>query len=235
MLVNGASATGTFTADEIVLATALGAQKFVLPSFSETINLASTGAGGMDTGAAPVSGFVALYAIYNPSTQAAALLATDASSAVQPNVYGGAHMPSGYTASALISIWPTDGSGQLAPGYQRDRKVYFSSAQVLNTSTQQASLTSFSMAAAVPKNAKACDGIINATFTTAGAGVNASLAATASGIGKKGFSTVAAASAGQESQSFEDMPIIASQTGYYAFITTSGSSTLTISAEAFSF
>jgi hypothetical protein len=79
---------------------------------NKTVNLATTGAGGMDSGAAPNNGFVAIYAIYNPTTGASALLARNATAAAQPTVYGGANMPAGYTASALISVWPTNASGQ---------------------------------------------------------------------------------------------------------------------------
>jgi hypothetical protein len=114
MSVTAASATATLTADEIIVETALGGVRYCLPSFSKTINLATTGAGGMDTGTAPVSGYVAIYAIYNPTTGTAALLATRMRRrAQQPNVYGGASMPAGYTASALLAVWPTTASSQL--------------------------------------------------------------------------------------------------------------------------
>ncbi|MEB4733991.1 hypothetical protein OXV40_33630, partial [Burkholderia contaminans] len=76
MSVAAASSTATLTADEIVVGTALGGQKYLLKQFSNTINLATNGAGGMDTSTTPVSGYVALYAIYNPTTAASALLAT---------------------------------------------------------------------------------------------------------------------------------------------------------------
>ena len=65
----------------------------------------------MDTGAVPASRFFGLYAIYNPVTGASALLAVNATSVLLPNVYGGASMPAGYTASALVSVWPTTASG----------------------------------------------------------------------------------------------------------------------------
>lgn len=91
MSVTAASAAATFNADQIVVGTSLTGLQYFLGSFSKTINLATTGAGGMDAGSAPPSGFVALYAIYNPTTQTAALLATNETSAVAPNVYGAKH------------------------------------------------------------------------------------------------------------------------------------------------
>ncbi|WP_431822220.1 hypothetical protein [Burkholderia sp. F1] len=53
MSVTAASSAATLTADEIVVGTALDGQKYLLKQFSKTIKLATTGAGGMDTGTAP--------------------------------------------------------------------------------------------------------------------------------------------------------------------------------------
>ncbi|MCA8480254.1 hypothetical protein LGN35_20125 [Burkholderia multivorans] len=153
MFVTTAASTATLNADEIVVGTALGGKKYLLKQFSKTINLAAAGAGGMDTGTAPASGYVALYAIYNPVTGASALLATDATPARVPEVYGGANMPSGFTASALVSVWPTDSSGRLIVGYQRDRKIAFADILVLATTAVVNSPASLSIASAVPKNA----------------------------------------------------------------------------------
>jgi hypothetical protein len=164
MSVTAASATATLTADEIIVETSLGGIRYCLPSFSKTINLATTGAGGMDTGTAPVSGYVALYAIYNPTTGTAALLAQNAN-ALRTEVYGGANMPSGYTASALLAVWPTNGSGQFILGEWRDRTLLQSPLQVLNTTTAQ-SQTSLSIASAVPVNAKLYSGYISLLSTS---------------------------------------------------------------------
>lgn len=153
MSVTAASASATLTADEIIVGSALGGLKYTLPSFNKTINLATTGAGGMDTGTAPVSGFVALYAIYNPTTGASALLATNATSAAAPSVYGGANMPSGYTASGLVAVVPTNASSQFAPVRVNNRTAW-TGGTIAATTTQIASLTAVSMAGVVPPNAK---------------------------------------------------------------------------------
>jgi len=168
MALTSASASATFTADEIIVESALGGVSYQLSSFSKTINLATTGAGGMDTGSAPVSGFVALYAIYNPATATANILAQDTSSIVAPEVYGGSNMPSGYTASALISVWGTNSSRQFVVGTQRDRMVVFVE-QLASSITSDASVTlagSFSIASIVPKNAYSILGRVLETFTT---------------------------------------------------------------------
>ena len=160
MSVTAASASATFTADEVVVESSLGGAAYKLASFNKTINLATTGAGGMDTGSAPTSGYVALYAIYNPTSGASALLAANATSAAAPNVYGGANMPAGYTASALVSVWTTNASGQLVVGYQNDRTLAIPAVSVLNTSTQAPSQTALSITGAVPLNAKAIQGYV---------------------------------------------------------------------------
>jgi hypothetical protein len=153
MSVVTASATATMTADEIIVGSALGGLKYTLASFSKTINLATTGAGGMDTGTAPVSGYVALYAIYNPTTGVSALLATNTTSAVAPNVYGGANMPSGYTASGLVAVVPTNASSQFPICYVRDRHVIIVRTVAYTATTNHSTMTAVSLSAVVPKNA----------------------------------------------------------------------------------
>jgi hypothetical protein len=135
MSVTAASATATLTADEIIVETALAGIPFKLASFSKTINLATTGAGGMDTGTAPASGAVAIYAIYNPTTATSALLATNTTSSVAANVYGGANMPAGYTASALVSVWLTTPASLLQIGYQQDRHIAIANTNQITSSS----------------------------------------------------------------------------------------------------
>lgn len=190
MLVATASASATLAADQIIVMSALNGLTYVLPNFSKTINLAGTGAGGMDTGTAPTSGYVALYAIYNPITAASALLATDATSIFAPSIYGGSSMPAGYTASALVSVWPTNSSKQFVVGLQRDRSISTPPVLVLNTTTQAASPTALSIAGAVPINATSATGnmLVQSSVSTAIVGV---IAASVSGIGGASFSNAA--------------------------------------------
>ncbi|MFX3547717.1 hypothetical protein V8918_03010 [Ralstonia mannitolilytica] len=166
MSITTASATATFAADEVVVESALGGLPYRLANFSKTINLATTGAGGMDTGSAPTNGYVALFAIYNPTTQASALLAQNATTGGVAQVYNGANMPVGYTASALVCVWPTDGTGKLKPGIQRDRMISFPIVQVLSTVTTQASPTSLNISGAVPPNAVSVSGEMSVSNTS---------------------------------------------------------------------
>lgn len=221
MLVSAAAATATFTADEIILGTALGGQMFKLSNFSQTINLGTTGAGGMDTGVAPTSGWVALYAIANPLTGARSMIAVDSTSIVAPSVYGGANMPAGYTVSALQSVWPTTSGKLFGVGLQSDRSVSTPPVLILNTTTQASSPTALSISGAVPPNAKSVTGnmLVQSSVSTAIVGT---IAASVSGIGGASFSN--AASSVYIYNPFT-VPINASQTIFRT--ATIGSGTLT--------
>ncbi|BDC37768.1 hypothetical protein [Paraburkholderia terrae] len=226
MSVTAASATATLTADEIVVGAALGGQKYILPSFSKTINLATTGAGGMDTGSAPTSGFVALYAIYNPTTGTSALLATNAST-LKPSVYGGANMPAGYTASALVSVWQTNGSGQLVAGWQQDRYFTGPVNQVLSTSTQQVSVTPLSISSVVPANARSVSGLQQVGSTT-NAVSNGTLLVSSVGGGNI-LTSNNAPGAGIIATQFQKLILTTPQTIYYTVTTTAGTLSYQIS------
>ncbi|KGS05559.1 hypothetical protein [Burkholderia pseudomallei] len=234
MNVGAASASATFTADEIVVETALGGGFYRLANFSKTINLATTGAGGMDTGSAPVSGYVALYAIYNPTTGASALLARNATSAVQGSVYGGANMPTGYTASALVSVWPTNGSGQFITGVQVDRVISIPFVTVLTSSTTQASPTALSISSAVPPNARRVSGTISVSSTSSTPNSSLSVYAASTSVGIQGLNNSVSASGGI-STNYKDLPITVSQTLYYTATSSAGTPTFTISVASYDF
>ena len=135
MSITTASATSAYTTEEVIVKAALGGLSYRIASFSKAVNLATTGAGGMDVGTAPVSGYVALYAIYNPATSISALLATNATSAAATQVYSGANMPAGYTASALLTVVATNASSQMKPVQVRERRVFIPSATGYSGST----------------------------------------------------------------------------------------------------
>lgn len=175
MTIAAASTTATLTADEVIVGTAIGGNTSRLANFSKSVNLATTGAGGMDSGAAPVLGYVALYAIYNVTTATSALMAVNATSAAAPLTYTGGSMPSGYTMSALLAVVPTNASSQFKVCTVRDRKVgiplgtFFSFAA--NIPAQDISLASF-----IPFNAKevwgelsvSCNATANASISVNG-------------------------------------------------------------------
>jgi hypothetical protein len=215
MSVTTASASATLTADEIVVGSALGGLKYTLAGFSKTINLATTGAGGMDTGTAPVSGYVALYAIFNPTTQTAALLAKAEGASAATSIYNGANMPSGYTASALVSVWPTNASSQFIVASQYDRKINFASTSVLNASGVVGTPTSFPLSAAVPKSAKFASGGLSLTQSAAGVATFTIFDQTQSGASSTFVSNNNQAGGGGASNQFAPFPILTPQTWWW--------------------
>lgn len=209
MSVTAASSTATFTADQITVTTALNGQTYLLTNFNKTINLGTTGAGGMDTGTVPVTGFVALYAIYNPSSQASALLAVNTTSVLAPEVCAGI-MPSGYTASALISVWRT-ASSQLVIGYQLDRKIITPVIPATTSTSLPASYIALGLAAIVPINAKSVNGWVGIT-TTASVNNQIFISSSASGIYEHLIQSLPTTTLNMP---FPEMPIITPQAIYY--------------------
>ncbi|OBR52407.1 phage tail protein [Paraburkholderia tropica] len=229
MSVTTASASATLTADEIIVETALGGVRYCLPSFSKTINLATTGAGGMDTGTAPVSGYVALYAIYNPTTATAALLATNATSAAAPNVYGGANMPAGYTASGLVSVWVTNASGQFVIGLQVDRLIGYGGVLAVNSSTTGSLVTVTTTA--IPKNARSFSGFLQVGSSAASAISLAVYPMNASIAGQ--LNTCNIQSGASQAIPFNRVPVVTPQTFYYTASNSAGTPGFTVSINAY--
>jgi len=237
MSVTTASASGTMTADEVIVKASLGGLAYRIGSFSKAINLATTGAGGMDVGTAPVSGYVALYAIYNPITAASALLAVNATSVAAPNIYGGANMPSGYTASALLTVVATNASSQFVPVLVNDRDVFFNAISVLSTTAIVANLTALSIAAAAPLNAKAVSGTI--TISTGGAGtwvttISGSAITTSTGVGLVTASLGSGSTSLGAGYPLKNIPLVTPQTIYYSTSTTAGSSSTSLAVSHYS-
>jgi hypothetical protein len=239
MLVTTAASTATYTADEVITKSSLGGAVKNLPSFSHSVNLATVGAGGMDTGSAPISGYVALYAIYNPTTATSALLAKNATLATQTEVYSGASMPSGYTASTLLTVVPTNASGQFSPVFVEDRHVWIPNNVFYTSSTPQASLFIRDTSLVTPFNAKRGDfsttiasSSATVTMTTSLAGSSAVAAGV--GLGEKVSSATSAAiaNAGFPSQ-MPNIPIITPQTIYYRCTVASGTMTFSISCNGY--
>lgn len=213
------SATATLTADEVFVKSALGGTAWLVPSFNKTINLATTGAGGMDTGTAPVSGHVAIYAIYNPTTATSALLAVNATAVAQPEVYGGANMPAGYTASALVSVWGTTGSGLLTIGSQFERLISMQQAVVYNNGATNVTVTPIG-ATILPKNAKSVSGNLTVSASTA-SGLSLAVYSNSAGSGQQ-INNSSVASGGQSVCSFNRVLITTQQTIYMTCAIISG-------------
>lgn len=193
------SASAVMTADQVVVASAMNGQTYRLSNVSEAINLSTTGAGGMDTGASPVNGYVALYLIYNPSTGEVSLLGKNATAGVQTEIYSGANMPAGYTASALMAVVPTNVSGQMKVLRVQGRTVWIVLATAF-TSTANVPLQTVSISGVVPPNAKEVFGELG---IASGAAANLSLSIIsdiAAGVGQQ----ILSSSLGAGSNSFSN-------------------------------
>lgn len=226
-VVSAAAATATFTADEIVVATTLTGARYKLSSFSKSINLATTGAGGMDTGSAPVNGYVAVYVIYNPTTLTSALLGVNATATRQPEIYGGVNMPSGYTSSALLSVWPTNVSSQFKIGSQIGRRISFQVISVLSSAVPTG-LAPLSIAAAVPLNAVSVRGDMGAS-STASSNLTMFVFSDANSVGRQFTS----GGPGTGMSGDYELDLTAGQSIYYIAGSTAGVPTLTINVSSY--
>lgn len=219
----------TIASDEVIVKTALGGSSYLLPSFSQVINVATTGAGGMNTGSAPASGYVAIYAIYNPTTTTRALFAVNASSAAQPEICG-VTMPTGYTASALLAVWPTTAASLLGVGLMRGRRHSRTGVTVLNTSVGAGSMTTLSISSAVPFNAVSCRGDVTIT-SAAGSNNNAAVASDVAGVG---YQYTSQGPGTGVSGNFE-LDLTTAQTMFYQMTVTAAPGNFTIQISSYEF
>jgi hypothetical protein len=221
-----AGTTVTFAAGQIVVGTALGGQTVLLTNFSQSVNLSTVGAGGMDVGTAPVSGYVTVYAMYNPSTGAKTAIACNVTTS-NGDTYTGANAPSGYTLSLRLAMVPTNGSSQFVAFTLTDRTVVYPDVTVLSTTATAATPTSLSVSSAIPPNVKFCHGSVSFNNSNGGSvAMNMALYPSSSTalVGRKLFQgqiTLAGGSA--DGGPFENLMVTTSQTIYY----TAGSSLAT--------
>lgn len=154
--IASASASATFTASVITLAD--GSFNIVgLSGYSQTNNTGGTGAGGIDTGSPPISGYVAAYAI-NGVSGTSSLTCDTSESGCGGITYTAGHMPAGYTYSGLLGTLPTDGSRHFDVGRLTNRHWYYTSPrEPISNITGPATLTTQSLAVAVPPNATSFD------------------------------------------------------------------------------
>lgn len=210
MNIPTASTSATWVADEALVKTGLGGQGFLLPVVSLVINTAGTGIGGMDTGLAPISGDVAVYLAYNPTTNTRGLFGQDVTAIVAPEQYGGANRPSGFTATQLVAVLKTNASRQFVVSYTSGRRTTIADVTVLNTSAGL-TLSLTSIAAAAPKNAIRASGTLAAAATSGSGGVSTTISGFASGLGSQstaGYST----SPNGCNTVFRDLPLGTAQT-----------------------
>jgi hypothetical protein len=211
----------TFTADAVVVKSALNGISTLLTSLNQTVSTAAgTGSGKMDAGAAPASGYVAVYASWGPVVGAGAFLQNATSAAVSEQ-YGGANPPAGVTETQLISVWPTNSSGQFVAGGQEDRKIAIPLLVALNMTVAQPTITALSIASIVPLNARKASGtmILSSAGNTSNA-VHLVLFANLAGVGNQGIDFNSSAPGGV-SNNYNDLLLTTPQTLYYQSTTSS--------------
>lgn len=171
-LVAGAGTSIAFTAEQIVVASALNGLEYLLANFNQTLNGTITGIGGIDTGTIAANTSYAIYAAYNPTTQTQDIFAQLEPTGGAPTIYGGEHLPAGYTATALISVWLTNASAQFIQGWQRDRHVGVAS---LESNTFTTAITNTSITLNVPFSAWRAELAVSQTTATTATQYQASL------------------------------------------------------------
>jgi hypothetical protein len=201
--LTAAGASLTVSASEVVCETT-GGSGVKLGSFSQTVNLSTTGAGGMDTGTAPASGFVSIYAIWGSAGTSIMACAVAASTA---EVYGGANLPSGYTHSALLAVWPTNSSSQFKVGAQRGRRFYHADTISDITSVVSAGTATTATAVSAAAFVPACAVEMTLHFTTSIAADNTVVESDTSGIGY--------CNTGKDAWADHTLPVITASTFYY--------------------
>ena len=220
----GGTKTASWTAAELIAETAIGGTTYRGSALTLAFNGAGTGAGGMDTGAVPATSDLHIYAIYNPTTTTWNTLGTVACSGP---AYTGANMPAGFTASALLWSGKTDGGSNLLAFAQRGTVIDIVPVQIFY-GVNAATLTSQSIAAAVPVNARTASG--NLAVGSTGS-CNPMVASTASGIGLQlGSGSAAFIGNYQPAMTFNEVMLLTPQALYWMSGSGSGpSNNLTVS------
>ena len=131
----------------------------------------------------------------------------------------------GYTASALVSVWPTNAGSQFVVGFQRDRNIGIAATNVLSTQTL-VSIAALSIANAAPPNAVSVHGHMSGISTTTSTGA-LSVYASSAGVGQQLLVFGVAANEGT-STTFS-VSVSVAQEIYYAMTNSSGTSTGSIS------
>lgn len=131
-----------------------------------------------------------------------------------PNVYGGTNMPTGYTASALISVWATTASSQFVIGYQKDRQLVRFEITTLTGSSLSSTYNPVSLSGAVPVNAKTASGMLGIQATAGTGGLSMNVASDSTGVGRQGTNG-SSTTANGISSTFKDVLLATPQLIYF--------------------
>jgi hypothetical protein len=202
-----------FTADYATVAAALGGASSTLANFSQTLNIANTGIGGMVGGAAGANAFVSIYAAGGPSGTGIFGVATSTSTS-SPTV--AASPPAGYTQTALIGVWPTNATSQLVAGFVVDREFSYQSGVRVLTNGSATSATSISLSSTVPVVARAIEGIFFGEETSSVSSTSEACFGSTSAVTTSNLQIqVSASIVGGGVTLYGRLPLPVSQTVYY--------------------
>ncbi|WP_405423266.1 hypothetical protein [Pantoea stewartii] len=156
MRVTSPSNNATFSADELIVTDPNNGRHYQLRGFKASIDITSINDENPTKNTLPENGFIAIYAIFDPEYYKSSYYIIDATNTIVPEVYDGSALPSGYTASALVSVWRIS-SGKLVVGFQNDREVNISRDLLLRTSVYSNTLFSqwneLDISSVIPPNA----------------------------------------------------------------------------------
>jgi hypothetical protein len=164
----GAATTASWTVTELIAETVVGGAAVKGASLALSFNGSTVGAGGMDTGTIPATANLAIYAIYNPTTNVWNTLGQATGAVVPTSVYTGAHMPAGYVHSALIWTGVSNGSSNLRKFYQVGQEIYIGQTSIVNATAATANTyVAVSVSTVVPYGALFVGGSAGSTSTSA--------------------------------------------------------------------
>lgn len=173
----------TVSYDQVITSTALNGTPYMQSSGNLTFNRNTVGVGGMDARTSPTNGWVTIYVVSNPSNSAVGLLGT-AGNTTQTTIYSGSNSAAGFTASSLVAIIPTDGTGNLSAGMIYSRRFWYKSPTIVfNGATGSVNLTAQSLSNVVPASAKTVSLIVGDTVNNA---LNFFVSGDSSGTGFRG-------------------------------------------------
>lgn len=203
----GGTALASWTVKELAVATALGGVVYKGVNLGLNFNGGIVGAGGMDIGTMPSTADLSVYAIYNPASNTWNTLGCTGATSNGP-VYGGAHMPAGYTASALI--WAGNTTGSLFRAFaQQGRRVWMVPVLEFGGTTTNTTYTSLVLTG-VPACATAVAGDLSMTCT---ANNTVRLASNAGGLARQDCGSTTPTYA--VNMPYAPIPLVTAQTIYY--------------------
>lgn len=198
-------------ADELVLKRSDGVA-YLASAVNLTVDITASGANGLDTGVEASDTWYYLWVIYNPTTATVAGLIS--ASSTSPT------LPSGYTYKALVGVVRNKSSGNLWIWWQNDRRIYHEEMAVFNNQAGNSSnLTTLSISSYVPPIARRATGTFGRSASPGGGGMQVAGSQTVGIQVHNGAVGAAAANSFYDSATF-DIPLVTSQTLFWAGATT---------------